>query len=70
MKLKALVEETYDMNNKSTVTLMVHSMGGSMALHFLRAQPQDWKKRYVRRLVSLSTPWGGAVKALKAFAIG
>lgn len=70
MKLKALVEETYDMNNQSAVTLMVHSMGGSMALHFLRGQSQDWKNRYVRRLVSLSTPWGGAVKALKAFAIG
>ncbi|XP_049868362.1 phospholipase A2 group XV-like [Pectinophora gossypiella] len=70
VKLKSLVEEAYTQNNQSAVTLLVHSMGGSMALHFLRAQPQAWKDRYVRRLVSLSTPWGGAVKALKAFAIG
>ncbi|KPJ04760.1 Group XV phospholipase A2 [Papilio xuthus] len=70
VKLKTLVEETYTMNNKSAVTLLVHSMGGSMALHFLRQQNQSWKDQYIRRLISLSTPWGGAVKALKVFAIG
>lgn len=70
VKLKSLVEETYAMNENEPVTLLVHSMGGSMALHFLRLQAQAWKDRYVRRLISLSTPWGGAVKALKVFAIG
>ncbi|XP_068621391.1 lysosomal phospholipase A and acyltransferase-like [Battus philenor] len=70
VKLKTLVEETYVKNNNSAVTLLVHSMGGSMALHFLRLQKQSWKDQYIRRLISLSTPWGGAVKALKVFAIG
>ncbi|XP_052758628.1 phospholipase A2 group XV-like [Galleria mellonella] len=70
VKLKSLVEETYAMNNKSAVTLLVHSMGGSMALHFLRLQPQSWKDRYIRRLLSLATPWGGSMKAVKVFAIG
>lgn len=70
MKLKALVEETYTNNNKSAVTLLVHSMGGSMALQFLRLQSQKWKDTYIQRMISLSTPWGGAVKALKVFAIG
>ncbi|XP_013187011.1 phospholipase A2 group XV [Amyelois transitella] len=70
VKLKTLVEETYNMNNKSAVTFIVHSMGGSMALHFLRLQPQKWKDQYVRRMVSLSTPWGGSMKAVKVFAIG
>ncbi|XP_028168991.1 group XV phospholipase A2-like [Ostrinia furnacalis] len=69
-KLKSLVEESYNRNNKSAVTLVVHSMGGSMALHFLRLQTQAWKDQYIRRMVSLSTPWGGSVKALKVFAIG
>lgn len=64
------MEETYNMNNKSAVTLLVHSMGGSMGLHFLRLQSQGWKDQYIRRMISLSTPWGGAVKALKVFAIG
>ncbi|XP_050362070.1 phospholipase A2 group XV-like [Nymphalis io] len=70
IKLKSLVEETYAMNNKSAVTFIVHSMGGSMALHFLRLQTQAWKDQYIRRMISLSTPWGGAMKALKVFAIG
>ncbi|XP_045458033.1 phospholipase A2 group XV-like [Melitaea cinxia] len=70
VKLKTLVEETYTMNNKSAVTLLVHSMGGLMGLHFLRLQTQAWKDQYIRRMISLSTPWGGAMKALKVFAIG
>ncbi|CAH2989007.1 unnamed protein product [Chilo suppressalis] len=69
-KLKSLVEETYNINNKSSVSLLVHSMGGSMALHFLQMQTQAWKNQYIKRLISLSTPWGGSVKALKVFAIG
>ncbi|KAM3957550.1 lysosomal phospholipase A and acyltransferase [Aphomia sociella] len=70
VKLKTLVEETYTMNNKTAVTLLVHSMGGSMALHFLRLQTQSWKDQYIKRLVSLATPWGGSMKAVKVFAIG
>nr|XP_026489289.1 group XV phospholipase A2-like [Vanessa tameamea] len=70
IKLKSLVEETYAMNNNSAVTFIVHSMGGSMGLHFLRLQKQSWKDQYIRRMISLSTPWGGAMKALKVFAIG
>jgi lysophospholipase III len=70
VKLKTLVENTYTTNNKSSVTLLVHSMGGSMALHFLQMQTQAWKDQYIRRLISLSTPWAGSVKALKVFAMG
>ncbi|XP_032529637.2 phospholipase A2 group XV-like [Danaus plexippus] len=70
VKLKTLVEDTYAMNNKTAVTLLVHSMGGAMALQFLQLQSQSWKTQHIRRMISLSTPWGGAVKALKVFAIG
>lgn len=68
--LKTLVEDTYNLNNKSSVTLLVHSMGGLMATHFLQKQTQKWKDQYVRRLISLSTPWAGSMKAVKVFAIG
>lgn len=70
MKLKALIEETYTMNNKTSVTLIVHSMGGLMAIHFLRLQPQSWKDQHIRRMISISTPWAGSMKAVKVFAIG
>ncbi|XP_037976740.2 phospholipase A2 group XV isoform X1 [Plutella xylostella] len=70
VKLKTLAEETYKMNNNTPVTIIGHSMGGAMAQHFLRLQTQAWKDQYIRRLIGISTPWGGAVKALKVFAIG
>ncbi|XP_028043903.1 group XV phospholipase A2-like [Bombyx mandarina] len=70
IKFKSLVEDTYNKNNKTSVTLIVHSMGGRMALHFLQLQTQKWKDQYIRRMISLSTPWAGSMKAVKVFAIG
>lgn len=69
-KLKILTEETYKQNNNTPVVFIVHSMGGCMTLKFLRDQTQKWKDQYVRALVSLAGAWGGAVKALKVFAVG
>ncbi|KAJ0182152.1 hypothetical protein K1T71_002874 [Dendrolimus kikuchii] len=70
VKLKSQVEETYNQNNKTSVTFIVHSMGGVMTMHFLKLQTQRWKDQYIRRIISLSTPWAGSMKALKVFAIG
>jgi len=39
-------------------------------LYFLNHQPQEWKDKYIKSLVTLAAPWGGAVKALKAFSSG
>lgn len=50
--------------------LVCHSMGCPVTLYFLNHQTQVWKKTYVKTLVSLAAPWGGAVKALKAFTSG
>lgn len=41
-----------------------------MAINFLKLQPQSWKDQYIRRMISLSTPWAGSMKAVKVFAIG
>lgn len=41
-----------------------------MALKFLQSQTQKWKDQYIRALVALAGAWGGAVKALKVFAVG
>jgi lysophospholipase III len=69
-RLKLLVEDTYTINNDSKVSLLAHSMGGLMSLYFLQRQNSTWKDKYIERLVTMSTPWGGAVKAVKVFAIG
>ncbi|XP_017153542.2 group XV phospholipase A2-like [Drosophila miranda] len=68
--LKQLVEETYEVNNQSAVTVISHSMGSPMALVFLQQQTLEWKNKYVRRQISLAGAWAGSVKAVKVFAMG
>ncbi|KAJ9587279.1 hypothetical protein L9F63_019210, partial [Diploptera punctata] len=70
VKLKALIEETYSMNDNTPVLIVAHSMGGPMSLHFLHMQSTSWKQKYIRALVALSGAWGGSVKALKVFLVG
>jgi len=69
-KVKDLVESSYKENGNTSVILMTHSMGSNMMLYFLKDQPEDWKEKYIRCLVTLAGPWGGAVEALKVFAVG
>lgn len=68
--LKGLVEKTYRSNGDEKVVFICHSMGCLNALYFLRHNPQSWKDKYMRSMISLSGPWGGSVKAIKAFASG
>ncbi|XP_056648144.1 phospholipase A2 group XV-like [Diorhabda sublineata] len=70
VQLKVLVEDTYSENNNSAVVLLVHSMGGPMALRFLNMQTQAWKNQYIAGLISLAGVWGGSMKAIKVYAIG
>ncbi|GFG39948.1 hypothetical protein Cfor_09005 [Coptotermes formosanus] len=70
VSLKALVEETYRINDNKRVVILAHSMGGPMSLHFLHSQSKSWKDQHIHALVALSGAWGGSVKALKVFAVG
>lgn len=70
MQVKALVEDTYRINNNERVVLLCHSMGCPGMVYFLYQQQQTWKDTYVKSLITLAGPWGGAVKSLKAFASG
>lgn len=68
--LKGLVERAYQENHGERVVLICHSMGCLNSLYFLNLHPQSWKDKYVRSMISLSGVYGGAVKAMKAFASG
>lgn len=68
-KLQGLVEEMYD-EYQQPVYLLGHSMGGHYVLYFLNQQPQAWKDKYIKGLISLAVPWGGAVKPLRVLASG
>lgn len=70
IKLKHLVEETYTLNDDQPITFIVHSMGAPMTLLFLQMQPQDWKDKHIKRVISLAGAWGGSVKAIKCYAVG
>jgi lysophospholipase-3 len=58
------------MNGKEKSMIICHSMGCPVMLYFLNHQPQAWKDMYVKSFVTLAGPWGGAVKAIKAFTSG
>ncbi|XP_065075238.1 phospholipase A2 group XV-like [Ochlerotatus camptorhynchus] len=64
------IEGAFELNSDTPVTLIVHSMGGPMVLQFLQGQPQEWKDKYIKRVISLNGAWGGTVKSLKVYAMG
>ena len=69
-KLKTLIEETFAMNENMPVVLVCHSLGCPYSSIFLQKQPQDWKDKYLRVWLTISAPWGGAVKTLGLYASG
>ena len=64
------MEDTYTLNNNEKVIIICHSLGCPNMLYFFNHQSQEWKDKYIKSMVSLAGPWGGSVKALKAFASG
>lgn len=69
-KLHALIEDSYTSNDNASVIMVCHSMGCPNLRYFFSRQPQPWKDKYIRAMVTLGGAWGGAVKALKAYASG
>lgn len=78
--LKALVEHAYHENGGDSVVFLSHSMG-SVLLHtfFVLYLPQvlktedkvqAWKRRHVKRWVTVNGAFGGAGKALRSFLSG
>ena len=68
--LRALVEETFNANLNTPVTLVSHSMGGLFGLHFLQLQNQAWLEKFIHKFVPLNTPWTGAALQLNTYASG
>ncbi|PRD28714.1 UNVERIFIED_CONTAM: Group XV phospholipase A2 [Trichonephila clavipes] len=68
--LKNLIEETFEKNNKTKVTIVCHSMGCPIISYFLNTKDQPWKDKHIKCLIALGPALGGAVKALKTIAAG
>ncbi|KAF6214995.1 hypothetical protein GE061_009743 [Apolygus lucorum] len=66
-KVKNLVEDTFRINENKKVVFVTHSYGGNMILLFLRAQTKQWKDKYVRSVISLSSPIGGSMTVFREY---
>uniref|UniRef100_A0ACD6A4M8 Uncharacterized protein n=1 Tax=Avena sativa TaxID=4498 RepID=A0ACD6A4M8_AVESA len=69
-RLRLLVESACAANGGRRAILMAHSLGGLYALQLLARAPAPWRAAHVERLVTLSSPWGGAVEIMRTFASG
>lgn len=69
-RLKALIEDIYNENEKEKVVIMTHSLGGPISLVFLHQQSQEWKDQYIKSEISLGSSWAGAVKAMDSYIHG
>lgn len=68
--LRALVERAASTNGGKPVVLLAHSLGGLFALQLLSRNPPPWRRRFVKHLLGVAVPWGGAVPAMEVFASG
>lgn len=75
--LKLLIDQAHHvakyqskLEENKKVTLVCHSMGCTHLLIFLRLQTASWRQSRIKKMIALSSPWGGAIKALKALVVG
>ncbi|XP_064389586.1 phospholipase A2 group XV-like isoform X3 [Halichondria panicea] len=72
-RLKTMIEDMYKTNGNTKVTLVVHSMGGLVFLHFLTGFSginQAWKDKYIHVYVTLSAAWSGGAATVQSVISG
>ena len=68
-----MIEDMYKTNGNTKVTLVVHSMGGLVSLHFLTGFSginQAWKDKYIHAYVTLSAAWSGGAATVQSVVSG
>ena len=61
----------YNDSNNERVTIVVHSMGGLVSLHFLNdVVSQEWKDKYIHAYIPIGAPFGGTASAFGAVVLG
>lgn len=58
------------MNNNQSITFIAHSMGAPMLTIFCHQQKEDWKQKYIARMITIAGAYGGSAKTVKVFAVG
>lgn len=72
LALKQLVEEMYEQNGKTKVSIVAHSYGGPISLYFLTRGivTQEWKDTYIENYIPLAASWSGSNSALTTWING
>lgn len=68
--LTKIVEKVYHLNDNRKVLVLGHSMGSTFIYYWLMQQSLAWKDKYIDSFVSISGPYLGSVKAIKAVVSG
>ena len=69
--MQGVIEEMYEENNQTRVTLVVHSMGGPISLYFLNnVVDQGWKDKYIYAYIPLSGAWDGGATMVEVLLSG
>ncbi|XP_076819987.1 lysosomal phospholipase A and acyltransferase-like [Clavelina lepadiformis] len=68
--LTSLIEKAYYSNNNQKVVILGHSMGNMFIYYMLQRKSPAWKDKFVDSFVSISSPYLGSVKAVKALTSG
>ncbi len=72
-RLKDLVEDTYQRNGNTKVTIVAHSLGGLVSLYFFtgfNGVNKAWKEKYINAYIPLAAAWNGAATALQVVISG
>ena len=64
-KMTALVKDTYELNNRTKVTILSHSMGCLYGLWFLNQKDDEWKSKYIFQWIPTAGVFGGAGSGIK-----
>ena len=60
-----LIEETYECNDYSRVTILSHSLGCLYTLWFLNQKSQEWKDKFILNWIPIAGVFGGAGTGIK-----
>lgn len=63
-KLKFFFENKKRRHGDASV-IISHSLGGIVVHDFLSKQTEEWKKKFIKKVIFINCPWGGSISALK-----
>ena len=64
-----LIELAVASNEGRQATIVAHSLGCLVSLHYIMQQPPEWLHQHINSFIAISAPWAGSITALKGAAL-